>query len=203
MPLVGICLQNQWNFTPFQHLSVSGDTQIRYIKIASKSFNLYLMYDLPWLVAIFTVYFNIKNVQKTSKSCHEKYFDKNYSSSMDIYKLRLTLKVLIFWKFTSYYSIKPLSSGMRDLVPARTLLTLHPPSPPTVHQLSWLALQDLSNSRVQLKGLQKPYCGAKSPNLIQHLTHNCQRCSLHGNTCSDWAMCSDYGAARAHATMLT
>ena len=29
---------------------------------------------------------------------------------------------------------------MGEVVPARTSPTLHPPSPPTVHQLSWLAL---------------------------------------------------------------
>ena len=52
----------------------------------------------------------------------------------------LTLKVLNFWKLTSYCSLKPLWSGMGGVVPARTSPTLHPPSPPTVHQLSRLAL---------------------------------------------------------------
>ena len=52
----------------------------------------------------------------------------------------LTLTVLNFWKFTSYCNLKPLWSGMGEVVPARTSPTLHPPSPPTVHQLSWLAL---------------------------------------------------------------
>ena len=52
----------------------------------------------------------------------------------------LTLTVLNFWKFTSYCSLKPLWSSMAEVVPARTLPTLHPPSPPTAHQLSWLAL---------------------------------------------------------------
>ena len=52
----------------------------------------------------------------------------------------LTLTVLNFWKFTSYCSLKPLRSGTGEVVPARTSPTLHPPSPPTVHQLSWLAL---------------------------------------------------------------
>ena len=52
----------------------------------------------------------------------------------------LTLKVLYFWKFTSYCNLKPLWSGMGEVVPARTSPTLHPPSPPTVHQLSRLAL---------------------------------------------------------------
>ena len=52
----------------------------------------------------------------------------------------ISLKVLNFWNFTSYCSLKPLWSGMGEVVPARTLPTLHPPSPPTVHQLSQLAL---------------------------------------------------------------
>ena len=51
----------------------------------------------------------------------------------------LTLTVLNFWKFTCYCSLKPLWSGMGEVVPARTSLTLHPPSPPA-HQLSRLAL---------------------------------------------------------------
>ena len=54
--------------------------------------------------------------------------------------MQLTLKVLNFWKFTSYCSLKPLWSGMGEVVPARTSPKLHPPSPPTVHQLSQLAL---------------------------------------------------------------
>ena len=54
--------------------------------------------------------------------------------------LVLTLKVLDFWKLTSYCSLKPLWSGMGEVVPARTSPTLHPPSPPTEHQLSRLAL---------------------------------------------------------------
>ena len=62
----------------------------------------------------------------------------------------LTLKVLNFWKFTSYCSLKPLWSGMGEVVPARTSPTLHPPSPPTVHQLSWLALQELSHDATTL-----------------------------------------------------
>ena len=56
----------------------------------------------------------------------------------------LTPKVLNFWKFTSYCSLKPLWSGMGEVVPARTSPTLHPPSPPTVHRLSRLALLELS-----------------------------------------------------------
>ena len=54
--------------------------------------------------------------------------------------LRLSLKVLNFWKLTSYCNLKPLWSGMGEVVPARTSPTLHPPSPPTVHQLLPLAL---------------------------------------------------------------
>ena len=51
--------------------------------------------------------------------------------------------MLNFWKFTSYCSLKPLWSGMGEVVPARTSPTLHPPSPPTVHQLLLLALKEL------------------------------------------------------------
>ena len=51
----------------------------------------------------------------------------------------LTLKVLNIWKFTSYCSLKPLWLGMGEVVP-----TLHPPLPPTVHQLSRLALEELN-----------------------------------------------------------
>ena len=48
--------------------------------------------------------------------------------------------MLNFWKFTSYGSLKPLWSGMGEVVPARTSPTIHPPFPLTVHQLSRLAL---------------------------------------------------------------
>ena len=57
-----------------------------------------------------------------------------------LWELVLTLKVLNFWKFTSYCSLKPLWSGMGEVVLAYTSLNLHPPSPPTVHQLLGLAL---------------------------------------------------------------
>ena len=64
-------------------------------------------------------------------------------NSLTQFLTQLTLKVLNFWKFTSYCSLKPLWLGMGEVVPAlpaRTLPTLHPPSPPTMHQLSRLAL---------------------------------------------------------------
>ena len=63
-----------------------------------------------------------------------------FKQACNIAHASLTLKVLNFWKFTSYCSLKPLWSGMGEVVPARTSPTLHPPSPPTVYQLSWLAL---------------------------------------------------------------
>ena len=69
----------------------------------------------------------------------------NFHAFLYCYARQLTLKVLNFWKLTSYCSLKPLRSGMVEVVPARTLPTLHPPSPPTVHQLSRLALEKLTN----------------------------------------------------------
>ena len=66
---------------------------------------------------------------------------KLFSARLPICSMdHLTLKVLNFWKFTSYCSLKPLWSGMGEVVPAHTSPTLHPPSPPTVHQLSRIAL---------------------------------------------------------------
>ena len=43
-----------------------------------------------------------------------------------------------------YCSLKPLRLGMGEVVSARISPTLHPPSPPTVHQLSRLALEELT-----------------------------------------------------------
>ena len=63
-----------------------------------------------------------------------------FSGVSDLKKV-LTLKVLNFWTFTytwsgwifdSYCSLKPLCSGMGEVVPARTSPTLPPPSPRTV-----------------------------------------------------------------------
>ena len=41
-----------------------------------------------------------------------------------------------FLKIYKLLLLKTLMVGMGEVVPARTLPTLHPPSPPTVHQLS-------------------------------------------------------------------
>ena len=38
---------------------------------------------------------------------------------------------------------------MGEVVPARTSPILHPPSPPTVHQLSRLALQELTDDLIK------------------------------------------------------
>ena len=102
-----------------------------------KDMNLMTLYNYD-IVAILKCKVNpIWNAIKLLKQeiPHVYYFSKSYFA----YKL-LTLKVLNFWKFTSNCSLKPLWSGMGEVVPARTSLTLHPPSPPTVHQLSRLAL---------------------------------------------------------------
>ena len=63
------------------------------------------------------------------------------SFTLSNYLSILTLKVLNFWTFIetwsgwifdSYCSLKPLCSGMGEIVPARTSPTLPPPSPRTV-----------------------------------------------------------------------
>ena len=54
--------------------------------------------------------------------------------------ISLTLKVLNFWKLTSYCRLNPYGRAWGKQCRFVTSPTLHPPSPPTVHQLSWLAL---------------------------------------------------------------
>ena len=83
----------------------------------------------------------------------------------------LTLKVLNFWKFTSYCSLKPLWSGMGEVVPARTSPTRHPPSPPTVHQLSRLALYELSWIWPKIFMYLIPVCSL-IPVEHSHISHN-------------------------------
>ena len=72
--------------------------------------------------------------------------DREKTSMITISNISLlTLKVLHFWKLTykwsgwisdSYCSLKPLCSGIGEVVPARTSPTLPPPSPRTVLSLS-------------------------------------------------------------------
>ena len=58
---------------------------------------------------------------------HDKFSAFCYRQTTAVHTL--SLKVLNFWKFTSYCSLKPLWSGMGEVMPARTSPTLHPPSP--------------------------------------------------------------------------
>ena len=68
---------------------------------------------------------NMKEIS-TSISCNKLSYSHKVSSHTT--KAILTLKVLNVWKFTSSCSLKPLWSGMGEVVPARTSLTLHPPT---------------------------------------------------------------------------
>ena len=49
------------------------------------------------------------------------------------------------WIFASYCSLKPLWSGMGEVVPARTSPTLHPPFPPSVLSSSCLKMSQCIN----------------------------------------------------------
>ena len=51
------------------------------------------------------------------------------------------------WIFDSYCSLKPLCSGMGEVVPARTSPTLLPPSPRTVLSLSCFKVSQCINCR--------------------------------------------------------
>ena len=48
----------------------------------------------------------------------------------------------------SYCSLNPLWLGMEEVVPVRTSLTIHPPSPPTVLQFDLCYNQMCSNYRI-------------------------------------------------------
>ena len=89
----------------------------------------------------------------------------------------LTLKVLNFWNFTSYCSLKPLWSGLGEVVPAHTSPTLHPPSPPTVHQLS----QQIKPLMCVLGSLKLHHCQQFTADFTDSITQICRRalsCSL-------------------------
>ena len=100
-------------------------------------------HKIPWLqrmhntAARVVEHYTISREHAISQCEHYLHFE---AFTVNIQENLLTFKVLNFWKFTSYCSLKPLWSGMEEVVPARTSPTLHPPSPPTVHQLSRLAL---------------------------------------------------------------
>ena len=93
--------------------------------------DLYSPMYCEWLCTMCVVYLSFESIVKTQYKC--------IISSLRHRNFTLTLKVLNFWKFTSYCNLKPLWSGMGEVVPARTSPTLHPPSPPAMHQLSRLA----------------------------------------------------------------
>ena len=75
---------------------------------------------------------------------------------------------------------------MGEVVPARTSLTLHPPSPPTVHQLSRLALY-LKES--EFTGLPRPHTRTVRVKLLIHFTRCNMTKKLHSipyNTVNPW-----------------
>ena len=127
---IGTC--NQWAGFPYHgHFRISNDTQNGpqpHLWISSKSLTLiwHIVYMNLYPISLCIWMLEMPKIQR------ENILKRRISG--------LTLKVLKFWKFTSYCSLKPLWSGMGEVVPARTSPTLHPPSPPTMHQLSRLAL---------------------------------------------------------------
>ena len=88
----------------------------------------------------------------------------------------LTLKVLNFWKFTSYCSLKHLWSGMGEVVPARTSPTLHPPSSSHCESI-------VATSTVRVNILQVTYC------VNQCIT------TVHPPMCLSWFLSSSFWSA--------
>ena len=70
------------------------------------------------------------------------------------WKAPLTLKVLNFWKFTSYCSLKPLWSSMGEVVPARTSPTLHPSHCASIVTTSTVRVKNLQTVCVYSRGVE-------------------------------------------------
>ena len=95
----------------------------------------------------------------------------------------LTLKVLNFWKFTIYCNLKPLWSGMGEVVPARTSPTLHPPSPPTVATSTLRVNTDCLRNLVHIINpmyvLVIPWWAAVIPRVVESrssISHSLTKC---------------------------
>ena len=81
-------------------------------------------------------------------------FNSAVESLIDSYQLELYLTLKLpgpaagmGWISDSYCSLKPLCSGMGEVVPARTSPTLLPPSPRTVLSLSCFKVSQCINCR--------------------------------------------------------
>ena len=98
---------------------------------------------MPWFNCKYG-YKSCTVIRSNYKDTLQDSFVQRASFSENLLACLLILTVLNFWKFTSYCSLRPLWSGMGEVVLVSASLTLHPPSPPTVHQLSWLALPVLA-----------------------------------------------------------
>ena len=121
-----------------------------------------------WIVAFCAVFFLV-HLSETNRPSHTSVSLR--LSALELWTIAMKYIKLIIWlkscpltltlpgpstgvsgSLDSYCSLKPLCSGMGEVVPARTSPTLLPPSPRTtcaviilfqsvaVHQLSWLAL---------------------------------------------------------------
>ena len=122
----------------------------------------------------------------------------------------LTLAVLNFWQCASYCSLKPLWSGMGEVVPARTSPTLHPPCPPTVHQLSWLALLRVkiwnllfSTDKTCLMHIMSSKSSTKQVNSYSASHDNwCTGTLLNRRITTQWEGMGDIGSARYEPALL-
>ena len=79
--------------------------------------------------------------------CSYKNNTLEFTSVWDLERINPWTAGVSGWISDCYCIIKPLWSGMGEVVPARTSLTLHPPSPPTVPSLSCLNVSQCINCR--------------------------------------------------------
>ena len=90
---------------------------------------------------------NIEHTYSTMSPMSYFLFIKENFQNTQCFNLTLRLLVVIGWISDSYCSIKPLCSGMGEVVPARTSPTLLPPFPRTVLQLSCFKVSQCINCR--------------------------------------------------------
>ena len=107
--------------------------------------------DTLWLGSLFNR--SIKTFLLASKTFHKYRIKRLYvDCGLDWFNSMLTLTLpgpsaSVSGSLDSYCSLKPLYSGMGEVVPARTLPTLLPPSPRTVLSLSCFRVSQCINCR--------------------------------------------------------
>ena len=128
--------------------------------------------------------------------------------------------MLNFWKLISYCSLKPLWSGMGEVVPARTSPILHPPSPPNCASIVVTSTLRVEEYLFDISQLAYKYYYTDALSIWHaafYLYHACiislnSYSASHGNWCTgtlvnrtitvQWEGMGDVGSARYEPALL-